>query len=639
MGSSQKEARPMAPSSAAEVHFARLTTGSATPIDKRDLSWATRMLGVTQQTTMTAVHQAFRKLAFLVHPDKNQSSTISNDAFRTLSDAFAFFKEQHAQAKKQAAAEREREEYQRRAQEDKFREQRAEARQNLLDISNQNCLYINVRALEKALSRAYELGVSWETIESAKVRLGRAKAAQQNAACEAAGGANLQSGGERAQAVRVEQTSNTDEYFSVGLFNCHCGQDHVWALESRGPTGSTPFGPGSSITPIPGEAGVYASDMLEAVHVMEKRYLEYTGLEITQATEHWSKRRGQWSSLGKQAIQMPGYEIPQVVWQFQRTTAADGYGPGWHNFRSDPVTGVDSSSMVERLYQTELRWQDLGSSQSAMSVNESRDVRSGKFAYRLTFLQPLNPTATMQGHQTNTKTKVKRNVRRLGVGTKCVCSMCKQPGAFPQAPDWSQPAQQPIPAAANAWKNFQEPPPPGSPPAEVHHALLQLLRASGGGLPPCWTRGRDDDELPQVHGKEAELVQAYLQQTLGHSKKRVVFGRISRVQNEKVWKEFRTGGVEKLMFHGCKSSANELSILAEGFQVGRCVSGGSNYGTWFAHVASYSDGGYAFTDSNSWRHLFICLVTNLDIKKENEVMRVVGQSCAYPAWIVRYKHC
>ena len=50
------------------------------------------------------------------------------------------------------------------------------------------------------------------------------------------------------------------------------------------------------------------------------------------------------------------------------------------------------------------------------------------------------------------------------------------------------------------------------------------------------------------------------------------------------------------MFHGCKSAANEEAIVREGFDVGRCTSGGQGYGTWFAYASRYSDNGYALVD-------------------------------------------
>ena len=110
-----------------------------------------------------------------------------------------------------------------------------------------------------------------------------------------------------------------------------------------------------------------------------------------------------------------------------------------------------------------------------------------------------------------------------------------------------------------------------------------------------------------------------------------------RVQNAEVYQGFQRDGSESLMFHGCKSSTNEASIVQNGFQVSHCVSGGSNYGTWFAYVSSYSNGSFAFNDADGWRHLFVCVVSLHGVKKNNATMRVVSQGGAYPQWIVHYR--
>lgn len=92
------------------------------------------------------------------------------------------------------------------------------------------------------------------------------------------------------------------------------------------------------------------------------------------------------------------------------------------------------------------------------------------------------------------------------------------------------------------------------------------------------------------------------------------------------------------MFHGCKSLSNEKSIIENGFQIDRCRSGGTNYGTWFAYNSSYSDGSFALTDSSGWKHLFVCLVSRNGQRRDDETMRVVGQGAAYPQWLVVYRH-
>jgi hypothetical protein len=83
--------------------------------------------------------------------------------------------------------------------------------------------------------------------------------------------------------------------------------------------------------------------------------------------------------------------------------------------------------------------------------------------------------------------------------------------------------------------------------------------------------------------------------------------------------------------------SNEEAILREGFRVDKCKSGGTNYGTWFAYNASYSNSGYAFVDSEGWSHLFVCCVSRHQVKRDDATMRVVGPGGAYPMWRVTYK--
>merc|ERR1712187_136619 len=99
------------------------------------------------------------------------------------------------------------------------------------------------------------------------------------------------------------------------------------------------------------------------------------------------------------------------------------------------------------------------------------------------------------------------------------------------------------------------------------------------------------------------------------------------VQNEQVYRAYharnhahQTGPVRELfMFHGCRIPANEQLIVHNGFSVAKCRSGGANYGTWLAYVAAYSDSGFAFDHA------------------DGQVMRVVGESCAYPLYILKYR--
>merc|ERR1711879_417306 len=68
-----------------------------------------------------------------------------------------------------------------------------------------------------------------------------------------------------------------------------------------------------------------------------------------------------------------------------------------------------------------------------------------------------------------------------------------------------------------------------------------------------------------------------------------------------------------------------------------CKSGGHRFGTWFAYGASYSNSGFVFVDRREIRHLFVCMVSSKHVVLDNATMRVVGEGCAYPLWLLKYK--
>eukprot|EP01063_Lacrimia_lanifica_P008558 TRINITY_DN15631_c0_g1_i1.p1 TRINITY_DN15631_c0_g1~~TRINITY_DN15631_c0_g1_i1.p1 ORF type:complete len:657 (+),score=165.77 TRINITY_DN15631_c0_g1_i1:220-2190(+) len=94
---------------------------------------------------------------------------------------------------------------------------------------------------------------------------------------------------------------------------------------------------------------------------------------------------------------------------------------------------------------------------------------------------------------------------------------------------------------------------------------------------------------------------------------------------------------ENLMFHGCRSSDNEKSILANGFRVDKCVSGGARFGTWLAFNAAYSDGGFVFRTRDGAARIFVCFAHRKSVRLVNPTMMVVGQDCVYPAYLLEYE--
>lgn len=179
----------------------------------------------------------------------------------------------------------------------------------------------------------------------------------------------------------------------------------------------------------------------------------------------------------------------------------------------------------------------------------------------------------------------------------------------------------------------------GAPHADVLGKILTLTEPVASGYPRCWEgmQNEDSEHLVTVcDDTEYREVTLYFNQQLGPHPAQI--GALFRVQNNDMYKQYKRDASETVMFHGCKVQANEDAIVQQGFRVDKCRSGGRDFGSWFAVKSSYSDGGFAFVDSNGWRHMFICLVSRFQVKKESATMRVVGQGGAYPQWLVHYRH-
>lgn len=113
---------------------------------------------------------------------------------------------------------------------------------------------------------------------------------------------------------------------------------------------------------------------------------------------------------------------------------------------------------------------------------------------------------------------------------------------------------------------------------------------------------------------------------------------VTRLHNAEVYRRYSCTAAsgETLMFHGCKNAGNEESIIRKGFDVSCCRSGGAGYGTWLANSANYSNNGYVRIDSSGVRDIFVCVVSYHHVVRNDATMRVVGQDCAYPLWMLKY---
>jgi len=176
----------------------------------------------------------------------------------------------------------------------------------------------------------------------------------------------------------------------------------------------------------------------------------------------------------------------------------------------------------------------------------------------------------------------------------------------------------------------------------MHDRVLKFAaRSQDAGLPPAWRScGGSSSVSLCPSDEEYQAVTDYFRQSIqrGNIRDPEIVS-LERLQNSEAYTRYAPGGSEKetVMFHGCRTAANETSIVQTGFQVRKCVSGGANYGTWFAYNADYSNSGYVYVEPAGVRHIFVCVVSDRYVVQENAIMRVVAQDCAYPLWLLCYK--
>ena len=176
---------------------------------------------------------------------------------------------------------------------------------------------------------------------------------------------------------------------------------------------------------------------------------------------------------------------------------------------------------------------------------------------------------------------------------------------------------------------------------EAHASALAFAGKESGQSLRIGKCLRGKPEQPKLYGLEEidacspeyEAVTWYFKQTLFSAAE---IHSLSRITRQSVQQRFLSNGDNTLMFHGCRSPHNYERILSHGFKTSCCRSGGPGYGTWFAYNAQYSDTGYAH-QTGGWKHLFVCVVSNYYTVKHDSVMRVVGQDCAYPQWVIKYR--
>lgn len=181
---------------------------------------------------------------------------------------------------------------------------------------------------------------------------------------------------------------------------------------------------------------------------------------------------------------------------------------------------------------------------------------------------------------------------------------------------------------------FRPPPCTESLREELHRQLFQYASTDGRGVPSCWDGTHGIVSLGP--GAEFTAVASYFGAKLGYVPE---VRRIARVQNYETFEKFKGNEGNTIMFHGCRTDGNERSIAFGGFQIQVCKSNRGGVlanGSWFAYAANYSDSGFVLSDANGICHIFLCIVSTREVLLNDQVMRVVGQDCAVPLWIVTY---
>jgi len=162
-------------------------------------------------------------------------------------------------------------------------------------------------------------------------------------------------------------------------------------------------------------------------------------------------------------------------------------------------------------------------------------------------------------------------------------------------------------------------------------------RRSRNQLGPAHAKGTLVEHLVHEESDEYKAVTDYFVRTLDKLPAQVTIGSLMRIQNPAVYSRFLECDGRTLMFHGCKTFTNERNILQNGFQVSCSRSYGPGFGTFLAYNARYSNGGFVYPGAGGWNHLFVCVASHYYTTLDDMVMRVVGQDCAYPQWLLRYK--
>lgn len=206
-------------------------------------------------------------------------------------------------------------------------------------------------------------------------------------------------------AILVNPTANQDQYYKIKVLRNGTMIMNYDVISTCGQTGTIPFGPGSTTQTI--SSNIPRS---VATQVLKNHFQAHTQLSINPGTTPSQSVPGSWVKCSIPSPPPPPVsgagpgntpEPEVVVWQYHDPERG---GDGWHNYKTDPQSGINSNVVMENIHSQHL-------SNPGMS---QRVVRSGPHAYTIDF------TAMVQ---TNQQYKTQRSIRRLQ-GSGCTCSWC-----------------------------------------------------------------------------------------------------------------------------------------------------------------------------------------------------------------------
>ena len=236
--------------------------------------------------------------------------------------------------------------------------------------------------------------------------------------------------------INPNPLENKDEYYKVRVLKNGTVKMSYDVVATTGSTGTIPFGPGSQSTMIGANLPTYDS----AVHVLKKEFTSKTGLDLDNCDTKGGHSKnedfepGKWFSISppppivspttpiaspktsSSTVQASSTPPPplgptEVMWQFYDKQRG---GDGWHNYKVDSNTRINSVLVLEQIFQQQQSFQVVGVSIPV------RSVKSGEFNYLVDF---SNPQPGAMGKQINVTHKTERIIRRT-VGSKCTCSVC-----------------------------------------------------------------------------------------------------------------------------------------------------------------------------------------------------------------------